>query len=152
MKEAHQKTFIGTRTELPDAHRTPSPRWCPSRPDRGPLPTLAHAATFIIFFRSFCIRSAHELAQLPFEGLVAKARPRRAGERMLLEKAFWSTRYVGRTGYFKIRAADLAQPLTPYERKVCLSPLAPVPKWCRTVTANRGQNHTHLYVCCHRAS
>ena len=62
------------------------------------------------------MRSAHELGQLPFEGRVAKARPRRAPERMLLEKAFWSTRYVCRVGYFRYGPADRRHPSTVWMR------------------------------------
>ena len=82
----------------------------------GALPALAHAATLISFTRSFCMRSAHELGQLPFEGRVAKARPRRAPERMLLEKAFWSTRYATRVGYFRYGPADRCDPSTVWMR------------------------------------
>ena len=67
------------------------------------------------------MRSAHELAQLPFEGLVAKVRPRRAPERMLLEKAFWSIRYGCRAGYFRYGPADRRHPSTVWMRSAYLA-------------------------------
>ena len=68
--------------------RTPVRDKCSGRASDGPLPTLAHATTIIILTRSFCMRLAHELAQLPFEGRVAKARTRREPERIVIVKAF----------------------------------------------------------------
>ena len=62
------------------------------------------------------MRSAHELAQLPFEGRVAKASTRRAPERMLLEKAFWSTRYVTRGRNFRYGPADRCDQSTVWMR------------------------------------
>ena len=62
------------------------------------------------------MRSAHELAQLPFEGRVAKASMTRRAplppERMLLEKAFWIIVYGLRSQYFRYGRDDRRYPST----------------------------------------
>ena len=82
----------------------------------------AHAATIIIFIRSFCIRLAHALTLLVLEGAVANFRARRLVERLLREKAFWCTFDAGRDGNIKYGYADRCSPST--ERITMADPIS----------------------------